>query len=249
MTRAPFIVAMAMASMAAIAPQAWAQDDWEGRVRAGFSIGVQADTARLAQDVTFTKYIEPAPLTANVPNGSVPWFDGGIAVRLAGNLGAGVAVSFLSNTSTAAVSASIPHPFYLNQPRAIGGEVSGVQRREVATHLDLVYVIASPRIDLALSGGATLFRVDQSFLTDVVFSEMYPYDAADFVSAPLEDASGSKTGYNVGADVTWKVSPRWGFGGIIRFSRASVPFEVNGLDVGTIDVGGLQAGAGLRVMF
>ena len=240
---------VALLAIAGSASSAAGQDGWTGRVRAGFTAGAQVDTTRLAQSSTLVEYLEPAPLTAESPAGAVPWFDGGFAVRLFHNVGVGLSFSYLSGTSTAQVEADIPHPFYFNQPRRVSGEVGGVRHKELATHVAAVYVFATERIDLALSGGATFFNVEQSFVEDLIYVETYPYDTAEFVDAPLTEVTESKTGYHVGADVTWKFSPSWGIGGLIRFSRARIPFQLNGLDVGTQDVGGLQAGAGLRVMF
>jgi hypothetical protein len=246
-------LALAALCLAGLAEPALAQglggEGWTGRVRAGFSVGAQLDTTRLSQDGSLTEYLEPAPFTAESPQGAVPWFDGGVAIRLFGNVGAGVSVSYLGGTSTAAIEADIPHPFYFGQPRAIAGEKSGIRHRELATHVNAVYVVASDRIDLSLSGGVSFFSVEQSFVTDILYAEAYPYDSATYVDATLTHEQESGAGYNVGADVTWKFSPAWGVGGLIRFSRASVAYDVEGQDVGSIDVGGLQVGAGVRVMF
>ena len=76
-----------------------------------------------------------------------------------------------------------------------------------------------------------------------------PYDTASFADATLTTERESKVGYNAGADVVWKFSRRWGLGGLIRFSRARVPFAVGELDAGAMKVGGLQAGGGLRLLF
>ena len=237
-----------IATLLVAAHPAFAQG-WTGRARVSISGGAQIDTTRLSESITLTKYVEPAPVTAEVPKGALPFVDLGVALRLAGNLGAGVSVSYLTNREEAEVTAQIPHPFYFNQLRPISGTVSGVLHKELATHTNLVYLIASPRIDLMLSGGASFFQVEQGFVSDVLYAEAYPYDAASFLDATLTRERESKVGYNAGADVTWKFSRRLGLGGLIRFSRARVPFAVGELDAGTVKVGGLQAGGGLRLLF
>lgn len=231
------------------AQPAFAQDGWAGRARVSINVGAQIDTERLSESITLTKYVEPTPVTAEIPRAAVPFFDIGLAVRVAGNFGAAIAVSYLTNTDDADVRAQIPHPFYFGQPREIAGTASRMKHNEAAAHTNLVYVIASPRIDLMLFGGASFFRVEQSFVSDVIFSEEYPYDTATFMSATVTKTRASKAGYNAGADVTWKLSPRWGVGGLIRFARARVPFGVDDHDFGRVDVGGLQAGAGVRLLF
>ena len=230
------------------AQPAFAQSAWTGRMRVSFNWGAQVDTNRLAESIKLTKYVEPAPVTAELPRKSVPFFDGGLAVRLVGNLGVGLSISYLTDTDDGDVTAQIPHPFFFSQPRSIAGKASGVTHTELATHTNLVYVVVSRRIDFALSGGASFFRVEQDFVTDVTYDEPYPYDTATFADATLTRTKAKKVGYNAGADVTWKFSPKWGVGGVLRYARARVPFTVNDLEV-TADVGGLQAGGGLRLMF
>jgi hypothetical protein len=230
------------------AQPAFAQHAWTGRGRVTLSVGPQMDTARLSESLTLTKYVEPAPVTAELPRAAVPFFDVGVALRLAGNLGAGISVSYVTNTGEAEVTAQIPHPFYFNQVRRITGTVPGVRHDELATHTDLVYLLMFPRIDLMVSGGASLFRVRQAFVSDVIHAEAYPYDAASFVDATLTTESSSAIGYNAGADLTWKLSPRWGVGAMIRLSRARVAFTIAETDA-SAEVGGLQAGGGLRLIF
>jgi hypothetical protein len=231
-------------------PQAAAaQTSRQWRARVSVSGAAQIDTERLAESITLTKYVESAALTAELPRRTLPLFDIGVAIRLAGNFGAFVAISNLTNRGQADVTAQIPHPFYFKQPRTISGRVAGVDHKELAEHLGIVYLFPSRRIDLMLSGGASFFRVDQTFVSDVTFSELYPYDTASYVDATLVNNRQTKLGYNVGADVTWKLGPQWGLGGLIRFARARVPFEVAGVDAGEVNVGGLQAGVGLRLTF
>jgi hypothetical protein len=179
----------------------------------------------------------------------VVFFDGGVDLRLSGNVGFGLAVSRLTQTRDAEVRADIPHPFHFDTRRPIAGFVSGVHHDETVLHANLVYVVGTPHLDLALSGGASFFRVEQDVVSDISYLEEYPYDSASFSSARLVRANGSKVGYNVAADITWKVSPRWGVGGLVRFTEVQVPLEAEDVDYGKHDAGGLQVGAGLRLMF
>jgi hypothetical protein len=228
---------------------ALAQSAWTDRVRVSVSAGPQADTTLLSESVLIQKYVEPAPVIARASAAAVPFFDLGVAVRLAGNLGVGVAYSYANDKGAADVEAEIPHPFYFDRRRAIAGQAPGVRHTERAAHLDAVYLVVRPRLDVALSAGASFIRLEQDFVTDVTFTESFPYDTAAFLSATLTRASASSTGYNAGVDLTWKLSRIWGVGGLVRFSRARVPLAAAGLDFGKLDAGGLQAGAGLRITF
>ena len=220
-----------------------AQGTWTGRIRGGFNVGIQADTAGLSQSFTLTKNVEPAPIAAELAPAGVLLVDGGIVVRVAGNLGAGVSFSSSNHTADAEVTASIPHPFFFNRPRAITG-VESVEHKEFATNVSGVYVVVSRRMDVGVSGGLSFFRVEKDFVTDVTFTESFPYDSATFVRAELNRERVSKTGFHLGADLTWKLGSSWGIGGLVRYSKASAPFSG-----GALDVGGLQAGGGIRVMY
>jgi len=211
--------------------------------------GLQLDTQRLSESISLQKHAETAPVTATLENKGIPFFDIGMTLRIAGRLGASVALSRASDTDTADVTAGIPNPFYLDRLRPISGQVSDVQHKEVVVHTNVAYLVESPSVILVVSGGASFFNVDQDFVTDVTFTESYPFDTATFSGATVTVGSASKTGYNAAADVTWTIGESLGLGGIIRYSRATMPFTVGGIDFGSVKVGGLQAGGGLRLTF
>jgi hypothetical protein len=211
--------------------------------------GLQQDTQRLSESVTLRYNVEDTPMTATMGSKGVPLVDFGGTIRILNNLGVNVALSSLSDMDNAAVSAQIPHPFYLNRLRPVSGDALNVTHKELVFHTDAAYVVPSSAINLILFGGASFFSIKQDFVTDVSIDESYPFDTATFASATLTRLTASATGFNAGADVTWKLGRQWGVGGIIRYSRASVPFKSGSLDFGSVDVGGLQAGGGLRLVF
>lgn len=230
---------------------AQAQPAWPGRVRIGLNVGSQLEAQALAESLTVEKHVESAPIAVGTPQESFPIYEAAFAVRLARDVGFGfgVAVSYLSKSTAAQIAADIPHPFYFEQPRAITG-TAGLRRTELATHFNAVFVQAWPRLELMVSGGPSIFSVDHDLVSDVFFSEEYPFDTAQFTSATVFKGQESRIGYNVAADVTWRLGRSWGVGALVRFSRARVPFETpDGVEVAKLDAGGLQAGGGLRLMF
>ena len=230
----------------AVSQPALAQDE---KVLVSVNYGVQLGTERLDESFTIVKHVEDTPVTAALEDQALPFFDIGATVRIAGALGANVALSYISNSDAASVTADIPHPFYFDRPRRISGEAANVRRKEMALHANVAYIGSTPSVAAVIFGGASFFSVDQDFVTDVVFRETFPFDTATFVEARLTRASESKVGFNVGADVTWKLGEHWGVGGLVRFSRASIPFTADGIDFGSVDVGGTQVGGGLRLAF
>jgi hypothetical protein len=177
-------------------------------------------------------------------------FDGGVLVRVAGNFGVGFAVSSFNKDSNAAVTGTVPHPFFFNTPRPLSGTATGTERTELATHIQAAYIITSGRIDVAVSGGPSIFNVKQGLVSDVTYSDSYPFDSVTFTSATTTSVSVTKLGFNVGADIGVRLSKNFGVGGLIRFSRASLAFPLAGsaTDVSS-DAGGLNAGGGVRFFF
>jgi hypothetical protein len=217
------------------------------RVRVSINVGFQP-SSEFETSVTKPSYVENAVFKTSYTVSGGPMFDGGVAVRMAKNFGLGVAVSSFNRKNDAAVSGTIPHPFFYNTTRAISGTAPGLERSEVAAHIQAVYVMSGRKTDLAIAGGPSWFNVNQDLVTDVAYTESYPYDTAAFASATTSRVTQSKLGFNIGADIGVHLSRNLGVGGLVRFSRASVTLGANGVSV-TADAGGLQVGGGLRVFF
>ncbi|MBZ5557395.1 MAG: hypothetical protein LAO77_09005 [Acidobacteriia bacterium] len=226
-----------------------AQDNWDGRFRISASGGDQISRDTIAQAFTVQKNLEAAPVTFDVDHKQIYWFDGSIVARLRGRWGVGATVSVATRDNDGHVGASIPHPFFFNQPRPIGGTI-GARRTEVAVHLDAVYRLAARgRLDLSVSGGASIFNARETLVTDVAYTDAYPFDTATFASAATTRSTTTSGGFNVGADLTWKRWRRVGLGALVRFAHASATFSASANNTVTGDVGGLQAGGGLRFAF
>lgn len=247
MRRSIVAVALALCAQPAFAQARFGDDGpWLGRARISLSAGLQPDGRGSSQETTLQINVEDTPLTAVVANGLAPFFDVGLAVPIAGSLGLTFGFSALITEGTAAVNAQVPHPFFFNQPRTVSGNASGLQRMEMGAHAGLGYLVAAGQIDLLISGGASLFRLQQDIVTDIAVNEEYPYDSATFAGATLSETSASYIGYHAAADLTWRFSRVWGIGVLVRYSRADVPLVTSDVDTGTVVAGGLEAAAGLR---
>jgi hypothetical protein len=224
---------------------------WHDRVRASINFGVQLPSSTTFSSTTTTPvYLETATIntTYGVPKGQVS--DGGILFRLAGNFGVGVAVSTFLKQADAPITGTIPHPFFFNTLRPISGTAGALQRSELVTHIQAAYVISTKRYDVALSAGPSIFRVSQDLVSDVAYAETYPYDTVALSSATVTKATVTTTGYNVGADVGFRLSLNMGVGGLVRYSRATVLFPLaNSASVVSADTGGTQVAGGVRFFF
>jgi hypothetical protein len=125
----------------------------------------------------------------------------------------GVAISAFSKSDAASVNGTIPHPFFFNTLRPITGTSFPLERRETAVHIQAGYVASAKKIDVAVSGGPSLFNVSHDLVADAIYTEAYPFDTATFGGATIAKSSATKLGFNVGADVGVKLSKMWASAG------------------------------------
>jgi hypothetical protein len=199
---------------------------------------------------TFTKNVEEGTLDVVYDNQRTPLFDVGYGIEINGGLFFAVGVSYVNGTSDVTIEQQVPHPFFFDKKRTVTGTVTGLQRDELALHLQAAWVQSiSQRIQIQVAGGPTLFRLEQTFVTDVNYTEEYPFDTAEFDSAVTEKQDKVRWGANAQLNVVVMLNRQVSIDGLVRYSRATVPFEAS--DGSTFDAaaGGLQVGAGLRFQF
>jgi hypothetical protein len=102
---------------------------------------------------------------------------------------------------------------------------------------------------VVLSGGPSFFNVEQDMVTEVSISESFPYDTATFSSATKRRQKASAPAFNVGADVLYMLTSKFGVGGLVRFARATVDLDAPENRTIAVDAGGVYAGGGVRVLF
>ena len=116
-------------------------------------------------------------------------YQGTIGGYTAKGFGGAAAYSFYqNNNSTAAVSASIPHPFQFNQDRQIQRESASLQRREQVLHLSALYAV--PVGSNLISACPAVRHCSSSipdFVDNVLYDETYPFDTATFRSTTTRE--------------------------------------------------------------
>ena len=240
---------IAAAGIVGLSHTALAQSGAE-RFRVSVNGAVQVTARTASQKFSLTKNLESAPIGVDISLASAPLFDVGGSVRLVHRLAVGVAVSSLSRTVDGSVDAKIAHPFFFNAPRSVAGTLSNLKQSERAVHVAAVYFIPLPHtLEIGVFGGPSRFSVKQDLVTDVAYTDSYPFDAATFASATTTSISKTGMGYNVGVDVGWRLSKTIGIGGLIRLTRASTTLSVSAGNTVAADLGGLQTGAGVRLIF
>jgi len=230
----------------------------EPRIYVSVNGGIQRSDNTVSQSFSVQKNFEAAPIASNVDEKHGVLFDAGVVYRLARHFGVGFAASVVNDDSDAIVQASIPHPFFFDRAtdpgtvpgvRAING-ATGAKRRETAAHIEAVYLLPGRRVDLMFFGGPTLFRAEQTLVTDVTYAETYPFDTATYTGATTVDSTSDwAAGFHVGADLGWKLSRSFGVGAVVRYSRAQAEFNVANNSAIKADVGGIAVGGGVRFAF
>jgi hypothetical protein len=229
-----------------VSAQALAQSP---RIVVAVNGAVQSSAPALSDRFEFDSSVETAIVDLTYPARAAVLIDAGIGVRVWRRIGVGLAVSRATRRGAAEVDARLPHPLLFAQPRTVAGSQPGLDTTETAAHLQLLYAIeATPGVTLVLSGGPSVMQVRQELVTDVKYSETYPFDEAAFTSAGTRRSSASATGFNAGADVRWMFAPSVGIGVLVRYSRARVDLDGADRSLG-VRGGGVQAGVGLRLAF
>jgi len=222
---------------------------WPERTWISISGGAQPAVEPLADAFEVPLYAEVERVTVGYPGkaGSLIAASGGYRVWKQLTLGLGFTRA--SGRSPASVSAQLPHPFFDNRFREVEGTTS-TQRGENAVHLLIGWLVpVSNRIRVIVTTGPSTIGVEQTAVTAVQFSESYPYDAAEFTGATTKRASSRAAGFNAGADLTWMFSRRIGAGGLVQFTRARARIDAGGGRTIGVDAGGVQIGAGVRIIF
>lgn len=227
-----------------------AAQSWSERVLVSVNGAYQSATSDFSDRFEFERELETGSTQSEYPVKAGFTFDGGVGYRFWKNLGAGVAVSYYTRDDIAHTTSSFPHPLFFNQPRQVIGDATGVTRSERAVHVQLMYLIKTGGpLRIALSGGPSFFNVEQDIVSEVTIAELYPYDTADFASAKKTRLKASAPSFNVGADVMWMFAAKFGVGGIVRFSKATVDLDAPNNRTISVDAGGPYAGGGVRILF
>lgn len=223
----------------------------DDRVRVSINLGVELAGAAFAATTTTPVYQESATVNTSYRIPAGLFFDGGVVARVGcSGFGVGAAVSSFTRSQAASVTGTIPHPFFFNTPRALSGTTAPLGRSETAVHVQAAFVSTSKRRDVVIAGGPSFFNVRQELVVDATYAEAYPYDTTTFTGATVSKASASKVGFNAGVDIGMKLSKKFGVGGAVRFSRATVNLPLATTTSGVnVDAGGLQAGGGVRLFF
>lgn len=210
----------------------------------------QLTKATFDDTLSFTVYSEDGTIQQAFKSGHGLRGEFGGGVRLGEKFSIGGLFSIMSVDGPLDVTGSVPHPFFFNQPRS--ATASTTAKRTVRDiEVQIMYrVVDSAQWLVEVGGGPTFSHISQDVGTDLVLTDVYPYDTVAISSVTLTKASGSRLGANVGGSITRLLSPKLGVTGNVRWTGASVEVDAT-TPTGKLKLqtGGVQVGVSIRIMF
>jgi len=226
----------------------------DGRIYAGLNFGVQTGSQSLATNSVYDLYGEQGTLTFATEAGGGAMFDLAAGYKVYRQFSVGIGYSRVSSDSDGTVAGTAPHPLFFNRPRSFSDVVSGLDRTEQAVHISFGYTRpVNDKIDVMVYGGPSKFRLAQDIVGSVTAAESGPPFTQVVIQPVQQEQKESTWGGHIGADLTYKFTDLIGAGGFLRWAGGSTDIEVLGAsnlrqEVKT-DVGGFQAGFGVRVRY
>jgi opacity protein-like surface antigen len=223
----------------------------EGKVIVNANVGFQTGGGDLERNETFDLYDEQASVDVVQEIKGGGFFEFGAQYKVNKQFGIGLTYGYLSSKGDGALSGSLPHPLFFDQPRAITASAADLSHKENQWHFQAVYYIPfTEKVDFAVSGGPSLFNVKQQLLRGVQFSENPPaYTTVTIDTVDIVEPTDSGWGFNIGADMTYALTPHLGVGAILRYSWANVEFNLSDTQTADVKAGGFQIGGGVRYRF
>lgn len=225
-----------------------AEAQWNGFIH--LNGGGQSADRVVTNALQVELYDETATYEATMtsPGGRV--VDAWLATRVAGNLGVGIGATVLEGRGMVTLDGSVPSPLIRGRHRRVSHEQTGLHHQQFGLHLPVAYVApVSERIYVTLLGGPSWFRLRQDALATVALGdEVAPYSMVSVAGLTTTVANGTGIGYHIGIDMTYLFTRWFGLGLLARQTGGSVEMQLPG-GSRAIDVGGVQAGAGLRLRF
>lgn len=211
--------------------------------RRGFvdvSAGFVGESRTLQTSSSFPLFGELAAVATSVRPAASPLVDARLGFLATSNIGVALAVAGARGESAGVATASVPSPIRFASPSIVNLDAQGLKRREIDYHVQLVWRMPlTDRVNVGLFGGPSVIRVQQAFAGVTLAS------GTQTPTVTAANATATAKGGNAGLEIAYAVSDRYGVGVFGRYVRATADFP----GMTGVRVGGVQAGAGLRVRF
>ena len=180
--------------------------------------------------------------------GRKTFVDARLGVRVWRRLAVGAGVSVSDAGSSATASGSVPNPLFFNRPRNASPLTVNLKHRQLSVDLQAFYFVPiTDAFHVALFAGPSMLQTSRASVDGITRgpetdSPLFGTIALDDVTTTLKKTT--TVGASVGIDMTVMLTGIVGAGVFAKYVAGSI-------DVGaqSVDLSGLQAGAGLRFRF
>jgi len=228
---------------ACVPSSAQAQMTWTDKGFVNVNFGAQTGSDELTSQSTFSIYDENGSLSTAQDVGGGGLFDFSAGYKVWKNLALGIGYSHSGSDADVAIAASVPDPVFFDRPRSLSAVSSGAKHSENVVHIQATWIVpVTDAIDVGFSFGPSFYSVSQDIPTAITVTEPGP----TLNQTTVTEESESGVGFNLGMDVNYFFTSRFGAGLLMRYTHASVDLPSASDSLG---VGGFQIGVGARVRF
>ena len=221
------------------------------------NVGRQSGQGALSEQFTAPKWGETERFDVRQASRPGDLLDAALGLRVWRGLAIGLGATYIRGANGVEVTGSVPHPIFFDRHRNSTHQPGDLDDTRIGLHLQMGWTIRlASRLDVQLSAGPSLFRMERG-RPEIEATEVGPpYDEVQF-HVSRATVKKNVPGANVGLDLTYHLIRRlepgalfWtaGIGVFVRWTTATATFTELEPDQ-DIDVGGLQASAGLRFRF
>lgn len=204
------------------------------------NVGVQAASRTFVVDAFPIVYDERAILSTGHEVGSAGVFDVTGGYRVWRDLSIGLGFSYAAGSAEAEMTAGVPHPLFHDR-RVETKHTVDAKHSEKTFHVQAIWTIpVTDKMDASFSFGPSFVNVSQELATGIAVAA-----GTQNATPTTETQSDTAKTFNIGADISYLLTPRYGVGGFIRY----VGGEVELPSVPELKLGGFQIGGGARFRF
>lgn len=215
-------------------------------IRASYSLGFLEETSSTTWQETIYHETASAGISYNIKKGN--FFSAAFGYRVYGPLSLELGFDLTSRNMDGTYSASIPHPLLFGILRD-GDGAESYNLNENSIFLNLVYSLRSGRFGLDFSAGPAYILSKAKIISGINYNDTYPYDSVT-LSADSTDVSKNVFGFNGGVNVLFYLTENFAIDLNGHYLSGKADFETGTAVPGhEITLGGLRAGAGLKIQF
>lgn len=215
-------------------------------IRASYSLGFLKEISSSVWQETIYHETANANVDYNIQKGN--FFSAAFGYRVYGPLSLEVGMDITSRNMDGSYSALIPHPLLFGVSRN-GGGIEAYKLSENSIFLNLVYSFRSGKFGLDFSAGPAYILSKTKVISGIAYTDSYPYDSVT-LSPDNTDVSKNVFGFNGGVDMLFYLAENFAIDFNAHYIYGKADFETGtGIPSPQITLGGLKAGAGLKIQF